>query len=211
MTPTESPQDLIVLAADLDMQRALEEVLKRPDSLGIREISYRVISHLYHDSGVLQSGDRLLQAQNRNFRHALAICDRHGCGKESLSRDELERLIEERLSNHWEDRAAAIVIDPELENWLWTDSPHVAAGIGWRGGMRGLRACLHDEGFLPQGQSKPSDPKAALLKALRLTKKRQSSALYQTLASKVSLQVCADPAFLKLGSTLRRWFAAAGP
>ena len=210
MMPRATPQDLIVLAADRSMQGALEEVLKRHHSLGIREISYKVIQQPNYDSGVLQSGHRLLQSQNKNYLHALAICDRHGCGNEALPREQLERLIENRLSTHWADRSAAVVIDPELENWLWTDSPHVAKAIGWPGGMIKLRVWLRNEGFLAQGQSKPSNPKAALEKALRLTTNRRSSSLYRTLALKVSLQQCIDPAFLKLTETLRRWFPAAG-
>ncbi|HYW44267.1 MAG TPA: hypothetical protein VE959_15505 [Bryobacteraceae bacterium] len=210
MTLTATLQDLIVLAADGSMQGALEEVLKRYHSLGIREISYKVIQQPNFDPGVLHSGHSLLQSQNKNYLHAVAVCDRHGCGKEALPREELETLIEKSLSNHWADRAAAIVIDPELENWLWADSPHVAKEIGWPGGKIELREWLRNEGFLTPGQSKPSDPKAALEKALRLTKRRQSSALYRTLASKVTLQQCADPAFLKLTETLRRWFSAAG-
>ena len=206
MTPTEAPQDLIVLAADLSMQLALEEVLKRYQSLGIRKISYKVIQHPAHDSGVLQHGHELLQAQNRRYRQALAICDRHGCGNERLSREQLEALIENRMFKHWGNRAAAIVIDPELENWLWTDSPHVATEIGWRSGMHGLREWLRNEGLLTESRSKPSDPKAALEKVLRFTRRQRSSALYQTLASKVSLEKCVDPAFLKLRATLRYWF-----
>jgi hypothetical protein len=209
MMPPCVPQDLIVLAADLSMQRTLEAVLKRPKSLGIRKISYSVIQQPHYDSGVLQSGHRTLQSQNKNYRHALAICDRHGCGKESLSRDELEKLIEDGLSHHWGDSAAAIVIDPELENWLWANSPHVAEEIGWTRGISDLRAWLHNAGFLPQGQSKPSDPKAAMQRVLRLTKKHSPTALFQAIAKRVSLQRCVDPAFLKLKETLRRWFPAA--
>jgi hypothetical protein len=122
----------------------------------------------------------------------------------------LEALIEERLSNHWEDRAAAIVIDPELENWLWTDSPHVAEEIGWTRGISDLREWLHDAGFLAQGQSKPSDPKAAKQRVMQLTKKHSSAALFQAVAKRVSLQRCVDPAFRKLKATLRGWFPAAG-
>lgn len=208
--PTAAPKDLIVLAADGSMKLALEEVLRRYHSLGIREISYEIIQHLNHDPGVLQSGYLLLQAQSRNYLHALAVCDRHGCGREDLPREQLEAMIEDSLSKHWVDRAAAVVIDPELENWLWTDSPHVAKEIGWPDGMAALREWLLNEGFLAQGRSKPNAPKAALEKALRLTAKRRSSALYQTLASKVSLRQCIDPAFLKLSETLRGWFPAVG-
>jgi hypothetical protein len=139
MMPAAGLEDLIVLAADLSMQAALKEILKRHHSLRIRKLSYTVIQEPNHDSGVLRSGHKLLQAQSRLYRHALALCDRHGCGREALSREQLETLIETELANHWGDRAAAVVIDPELESWVWADSRHVALTIGWHGGMPAVR------------------------------------------------------------------------
>lgn len=204
------PQDLIVLAADLSMQGALKKILQRHAALAIREISCQVILHPMHDSGVLQNGPEFLQAQNRRYRHALAVCDRHGCGREYMTGEQLEGEIEKRLSNHWDDRAAAVVIDPELENWLWADSPHVAKELGWQGGMPELRAWLRDHELLSEGQSKPADPKTALEQVLRFTHRRNSGALHETLASRVSFQRCVDPAFLKLQVTLGRWFPITG-
>jgi len=103
-------------------------------------------------------------------------------------------MIEDSLSKHWVDRAAAVVIDPELENWLWTDSPHVAKEIGWPDGMAALREWPLNEGFLAQGRSKPN--------AQRLHWKRRCGSLRSAdqaplsdLASKVSLRQCIDPAF----------------
>jgi|ERR1700733_2414260 hypothetical protein len=209
MTPTERSKDLIVLAADNSMGVAIAEVLERYDSLGIRRIFYTVIQHSTYDSGVLQTGHRLLAAQSRNYQHALAICDHHGCGKETLSREKVEAVIEKQLSNHWGGRAAAIVINPELENWVWSDSPHVAYAIEWKGGMASLRTWLQNEGLILEGQAKPKDPKTALEKALWRTRKPKSAAIFQAIASKVSLSHCTDPAFLKLGATLRSWFPAA--
>jgi len=205
MTPEER-KDLIVLAADPSMQVALKQILMRHQSLGIRETSYYVVSHPDRDPGVFQGAHLFLRAQRRNYHHALAVCDRLGCGKEALPREQLETIIEGKLSNDWDDRAAAIVIDPELENWLWTDSPHVAQAIGWTSGMPDLRAWLQKEGLLVEGQAKPADPKAALERAWRRTKERRSSSLYESLASKVSLRSCTDPAFRKLTKTLQDWF-----
>ena len=209
MTPEEVPKDLIVLAADPSMEVTLKQVLKRHQALGIRGISHDVVPHPERDPGVFQGAHNFLRAQRRNYHHALAICDRHGCGKEKLSREQLETIIDVNLSIDWDDRAAAVVIDPELENWLWTDSPHVAQALGWTDAMPDLRAWLRKEGLLEEGQAKPTDPKAALERALRLTKKHKSSSLFESLASKVSLRSCTDPAFRKLTATLQRWFPAA--
>jgi hypothetical protein len=181
-------------------------VLRRHQPLGIRAISYDVIQQPNYDTAFLQSAHLTLQAQSRNFRHALAVCDRHGCAKSLLPRERLEALIENQLANQWGDRAAAIVIDPELENWVWADSPHVAEAPGWQGGMSALWTWLRNKGLLAEGQTKPAGPQAVLLEALRLKNKRKSSSLFKDLASKVSLHACIDPAFLKLRSTLQGWF-----
>ena len=126
--------------------------------------------------------------------------------KEAKRREELEALIESQLSNHWGDRAAAIVIDPELENWVWTDSPHVAQAIGWRGDIAALRTWLQNQGLLEESRAKPTDPKAALETALARMRKPKSSSLFAEIASKVSLRACTDPAFQKLKTTLQHWF-----
>lgn len=201
-------QDLIVLAADLSMQRAIDEVLKRHQALGTRRIEWKSIQQPNYDTAFLQRAHLTLQAQSRNYQHALAVCDRHGCAKPKLPREELEGIIEANLGQAWDDCAAAVVIDPELEIWFWADSPHVAGVIGWSGGMADLQRWLRTEKYLAEGAAKPANPKAALHHALQLAKKQKSSSLFQSLAAKVSLQSCIDPAFLKLKETLQRWFPA---
>jgi hypothetical protein len=55
---------------------------------------------------------------------------------------------------HWEDRAAAIVIDPELENWFWADSPHIADPIRTEERERPSPPMAGNGGFLAQKQGK---------------------------------------------------------
>ena len=71
---------------------------------------------------------------------------------------ELESLIENRLARHWADRAAAIVIDPELENWLWADSLHMAQSVGRSGDVSCLRAWLQTQGLLAGRMCEASRP-----------------------------------------------------
>jgi hypothetical protein len=55
----------------------------------------------------------------RSYARALVVFDREGCGQEQRPRDELEQIVEQHLArNGWDDHAAAIAIDPELENWV---------------------------------------------------------------------------------------------
>jgi hypothetical protein len=140
-------------------------------------------------------------------QYALVVFDREGCGAESLSRESLESHVEAVLhESGWASRCSAVVIDPELEAWVWSDSPAVDQTLGWTGSTPPLRQWLVQKGFVDQEPLKPLRPKEALIAALRFRRKRQSASLFAELASKVGLSRCTDPAFLKLKYTLRNWF-----
>lgn len=131
-----------------------------------------------------------------------------GCGQEGLSRAALEQQVEARLfAAGWGDRAAVVVIDPELEAWVWNDSPHVAMALGWEAGESSLKEWLKEKGWLPEGRTKPTQPKTAVEEALRLSRRPRSSSVYLQLAQKVSFDRCVDASFLKLRQVLSRWFA----
>lgn len=201
--------DLIVLAADPSMARMLSALLKRTESLEIRTISSKLITNPYRDSGFPQGASALLRAQSKNYDHALAVCDLHGCGREQRGREELEEMIENQLAHVWGDRAAAVIIDPEMEAWVWSGSLHVAGTLRWSEALD-LRTWLREEGLWLDGLKKPQDPKAAWERALRHVNIPKSGALFEELASKVSLRNCEDAAFLKFRRKLNSWFPRVG-
>lgn len=203
----EYQKDLAVLVADKNMEFSIKGILQRPEALGIRHISFDISTHLENDPGCFLRGHDFLRPFVNTFRHALVILDHHGCGKETRTREQIERDIEKRLyTSGWEGRAAAIVIHPELENWLWSDSPEVDTALGWKGKSPPLRTWLKDHGFHETGLSKPSPPKEAVENALREVRKPRSSSIYFQIAESVSFKRCEDPAFLKLKETLIQWF-----
>ena len=127
-------KDLIVLVADKDMEQAILAILSRPKSLVMRQISFQVlVDSTEHDPGCFHRSHELLRSQQARFSHALVVFDLHGCGQESQSREQLETTVEGRLGSSGWTHAACICIDPELENWVWIDSPHVANRLGWSG------------------------------------------------------------------------------
>jgi hypothetical protein len=200
--------DLVVLAADKDIEYALRGVLTRQHSLGIREISVEFLTHPNRDPGCLLTSHEILSTHVRRAAHALVAFDREGCGKDELTPQQLESEVVGRLtSSGWGDRAAAIVIDPEVEIWVWSDSPEVDAALGWTGREPALRRWLVNQGFLSAGGAKPQSPKEALESALREVGKPASSAVFLELAQSVSLARCNDPSFLRLRQTLCGWFA----
>ncbi len=191
-------RDLVVLAADGNAQAAIRGLLSRPAALAMRPITYEVFVHPEHDPGCLRRAHTFLRAQRKGFAQALVVFDRHGCGSQEAAAD-LERSVEQSLSaTGWDGCCRIVVIDPELDIWVWSDSPHVDRLLGWGDRDPTLRDWLAQEGLLAADASKPTAPKEALERALRLAHRPRSSALYYELARSVSIARCQDRAFLRL-------------
>ena len=198
--------DLLTLVADKDMQLGLQGLLADPVRIGIREISSTVLVHPKRDPGVFRQCHDFLRSQQRLASHALVVFDREGCGRVA-TRLALENDVETRLrQNGWEGRSAAVVIDPELEVWIWGGYGAVARALGWGGTSLTLQEWLIQAGFLGPEQCKPERPKEALEHALYFIRKPRSSSVYFDVARQVDTNACLDPAFLKLRSTLQNWF-----
>lgn len=133
--------------------------------------------------------------------------DHEGCGREQKTRESLENEVASSLSKSgWGNRASVIIIEPELENWVFSDSPEVDAVFGWKDKNPTLRSWLKEKGFLSEGQIKPSRPKEAVEAVLRHVRLPRSSSIYARLAERVGLRRCSDQAFLKLKRCLQLWF-----
>lgn len=211
MTCGAAREDLVVLVPCGNMEHTVKGLLSRTESLGIRPVSYRLFKHPERDPGCCLRGADFLRGYADTCKHGLLLFDREGCGRENLSREDLEAQVNARLRRSgWDDRAAVVVLDPELEIWVWSDSPHVDGILGWTGRQPTLRAWLVQEGFIEENQIKPSRPKEAMRQALRIVRKPATLAMFQQLAMKVRFRTCQDPAFLKLTNVLRQWFGVEG-
>lgn len=200
-------KDLVVLAADKSIEMAIRGILTRQESLGIREVDTLFLVHPAHDPGCVRTPEVLLRPYIGSFQRALVVLDHEGSGYEAMPRTEVEQQTEKLLKrNGWDDRVAVIVIAPELENWVWSDSPQVLKGLGWPSTSQDLRRWLNSKGFWPPDCEKPKRPKEAMESVLKELQRAWSSAIHGQLAENVSLQRCSDPAFQKLRATLRNWF-----
>ena len=189
------------------MKAAMEGLLTRSSDIGISNVTHQVIVHPNRDPGCRLHGHELLRTLQRGYRFALLMFDFEGSGAVRGNRAEVESEAEVNLAvSGWKDRSAVVVIDPELEIWVWTDSPWVERILGWEGRNPAMRPWLVQQGFVFGETGKPNNPKTALEAALRLARKPRSSALYRDLAEKVSFDQCLDPAFLKLKGCLQKWF-----
>ena len=199
--------DLVCLVADKNMEAAVSGLLARPEALGIRAITTEMIVHPRRDPGCFHESVQLLRGYRASATHALVILDFAWDGVPAPSGADVERLLEEKLRREgmatW---SSSVVIDPELEVWVFSDSPHVASVLGWAGRAPDLRLALEERSLWEKGASKPTAPKEALEWALREMRRPRSSSIYRELAMRVSTRHCQDRSFLRLRYQLRGWF-----
>ncbi len=162
------PKDLVVVAADKDAEFTIRGLLSRWRVLNIRELrpeeNYKIFVLPEHDAGCRVRADEFLRSQQRQYAHALVVFDQEGCGQENCPPQQLEAEVEARLANAgWQGRSAVIVLHPELEIWVWSQSPHVAIVLGWQHEEVALLDWLGQQGFMASGQSKPARPKRQCL------------------------------------------------
>jgi hypothetical protein len=202
-------EDLIALVADQDMKAALKGILERRESLSIRPITYEIKIHSGHDSGVYKSGPAILGMYTGQFNYAIAMLDWDGCGHEDKSASEIAENIQSRLnSNGWKGKSKVIVIDPELEIWVWSDSPYVAKCLGWDNGA--LKTFLSTQATRP-GTRKPADPKKVFGEVIKKGHTANSSSTFSKLADSIGFKKCTDPAFTELKDILKCWFPVNNP
>lgn len=197
-------KDIVFLVADKNMETTVSTLLTRQGSLDIRVITCDIFIHQYRDTGVLNNSHDFLRPFQNKYKYAMVLLDREGCG-DNRERKVIEETVENFLnSSGWQGRCATIVFDPELEIWVWSDSPHVAKALGWE--QTEINSWLQQKKFCSLGNQKPTRPKEAMEEALREKKIPRSSYIYKEIASQVSLKNCSDPSFLKFREVLQRWF-----
>jgi hypothetical protein len=200
-------QDLVIVVSDKDIEQSMVGLLGRPEALGTRPVEYRLLVHPQRDPGCYQTGDQLVAPYADTWQHALIVFDRAWEGAPSHDAGALAHHVEEKLRPAWGDRGRCLVIDPEVESWIWSDSPHVVTILGWEGRVPDLRTWLDQEGLWPVGQAKPTDPKVTFERAMAVVKLPPAAGIFRNLAEKVTLQRCSDPSFRALVNVLRSWFA----
>ncbi len=202
-----SGNDLFVLVADNDMKLAMTALLARPRTLGVACFGFDVERYIGRDPGCRRDAANILRPRSKKYDHCLVMFDYHGCGSME-PREEIQQQGEKELMRNGWNRAKVIVVQPELEAWVWGDLATASHVFGWSGNHRALRESLTQWGLWPDGQSKPPDPKKAMKKAIRRGRGRlrQRPDMFQRTAQTANVDACRDPAFQELLATLRRWF-----
>ncbi len=200
--------DLVCLVADKSMEAVVGTLLKKHHALGTRPILAEIIQHPQHDPGCYGDPIGLLSVYSRLAQHGLVIFDRDWDGVPNKPAVEIEKDVDGKLSALPADWARSVVIDPELEVWLFTRSPRLDEALGWRGREPDLTTELATRKHWPAGLAKPKNPKAAMKWALSRVGKQTSSSIYRQIAEHLGLGKCTDPSFHRFRSTLQAWFPA---
>ena len=203
-------RDLYVLVADDEQRRVLEMLLaRRWRALGIRRVDAKIEKHPLHDAGVFEEAPAFLKLASQEFSRAIAVLDAEFGREPQATAAELKRRLEARIEpSPWEQPPLVVVIHPELEAWVWSDSPEVARILDMSHAQMQEAGSKHN--LWEAGSAKPRRPKELLELIVRQTKERgPTPSEFIALAESVGLDRCSDPAFCELRDTLREWFGKA--
>ncbi len=214
-------RELVILVADGTMKAVFDAFFGRDKwhlTLQCGDFDLWPEEDIFHDplhtnGGVYKQAHELLRPYTRTHLRALVVLDQQ-FGGERPAQDVKDQIVKRLRRNGWEDRetregrresrCAVVVIDPELEVWLWQDNPEVAQAVRFRG--TSLRASLQETGEWPKEAEKPAEPKETMQRLIRENRAPKTKVVYSRIARSVSTLNCRDGAFLKLASTLREWF-----
>lgn len=201
-------KDLVILVADVQAKAVLEALLQhRLHSLGLpRELTVDVVNSAGTDGGVRTRGTDVLRYLAPAAKHAMMIFDHHGCGDDSPA-EVIEEALEKQLRAAWGSRAACIVLEPELEEWV----VGARSAFGEIEELSGVDATAwwSNRGFKRDDRGKPVPVKAAIDDLFDAHGARRSAANYRLIAGRASLRLdrCQSRSFHKLVRQLREWFA----
>jgi hypothetical protein len=214
--------DVIFHLADEHMEKGLKAFFSRDDwhfALGCHRFEvdprsendlYRVPGHT--DPGIWKHAGENLRPFRDQYRYAVIILDADFDpypGAEVLRAD----ISADMIKAGWApERFAVIVIEPELEAWLWAPNQNVATAFG-HDSFDQLRGRLERENLWTPGQPKPNDLKRARDRAARLGGKKTGGPIFKGVFSEISNRACnhcVEPGFVAMRAALQGWFPPGG-
>jgi hypothetical protein len=203
--------EFVMLVPGKDEQETFEGLLSsRRPGLGIYSVNYKIYVHPRRDPGCFNEAPEFLQPYKNIALYSMVVLDYEGSGQENRSPLEVKNDLKKRLeTSGWMGRTEVLVLCPELEIWIWSDSPEVDRILGWKCEDGSLRDWLINKGWWQQGSEKPDKPKECFEEVLRKLRIRRSSAIYKQLAETVGLERCRDDCFHTFKQTMRKWFPSA--
>ncbi len=204
-------RELVILTADGTMNAVFKAFFSREMwhmTLGCGAFDLWTEEDIFHvpgqtDGAVHRRAHEFLRPYLGTHRRALVALDWQ-FGGERPAAEVREEVLQNLRRNGWEDRCEVVVIDPEIEVWLWQDKPQIAQAVRFQGG--GLRAHLENDGSWPAGQAKPTAPKDTIQDLIRRNRAGAPMVVYSKIAESVGVAGCQDGAFQHLRASLQAWF-----
>src|ERR1041384_5208766 len=208
-------RDCFFIVADANMEYTLRGMQMRDRfdlTLQCRTFEFDPRQDLFvavgdNDPGLLQRIESYVRPVRTSHRHLVVMIDAEWSGSPGAAAIGSQILEACERSGWRKHDVVATVLDPELEVWIWQDSPIVERVLGYQGSS--LRQDLASSGAWPPERNKPPRPKETLEAELRRRRIPRSSALYYKIAQQISVKRCVDPAFVELRAALQRWFPPA--
>lgn len=208
-------RDLVVFVADSTMEQAFRSFMTRHDvnapyNFNIHPIDFDPAEDLIripgNDAGAFGKGHEWMRARLGKYHHGIVVFDREfgtDLDAQTLGSDLTGRIAQ----TGWHlDHFRVVVIEPELEAWIWQRNQRVAAPLGFAT-VDQLVASVRESGLAwPDDHPKPTRPKEALEAVCRARGIGFSAALHRSITASVSLFGCQDPAFVHLRVALQQWF-----
>jgi hypothetical protein len=232
---------LLILTADNECVATLRGFFERKDfhkSLGCGPIQLAGVTfdvekdirvHPGHDCGVWSDPQMVLFAERKNYAKALIILDEawEGAPKAENLVSDIEKRAQ--AEGQWErDRFEVVLIQPELEAWIWQRNIHVAEAFEFPGSDGGLWELLtvqslaldkrtkkhlfvnldplNDVAAWPKNEAKPKNPKGVVEAVSAHCQSGPASGVFNEISAKVGVKHCVDGSFHKLRDALRGWF-----
>ena len=210
-------RDCVFLLADKNMKGAFEGFFSRENfhlSLNCGPFDFDVVKDIAvasgdNDPGLYTQGHELLRPFQVTHHRALVVLDAEWDGSPGAERIKADLSGKIKSTGWGSETFRVIVIDPELENWIWQKNDHVAKGLGCPSCQEMMGDATVQAGW-PEAEAKPPRPKELLEDILRRRRIPRSSAIYKNITSRVSVKGCTDSAFEELLAALREWFPAEG-
>ncbi|ROM87185.1 MULTISPECIES: methylation-associated defense system protein MAD4 [Pseudomonas] len=208
-------RDCVFFVADKTMRETFLGFLSREDrneQLSCGNFSFDPAEDLFfaagqNDSGLNKRADSLLSAFLHSHKKAVVVldCDWDGSPGQGAI---IQNITTQLHESGWAlGDIVVIAIEPELEQWIWQDSPVLADELRIAA-PDGLKVALGERGLWPQNVAKPPSPKELFIQLRRENNVKLSSSVFKRIAANVPIAACQDSEFLRLVSQLQLWFPA---
>jgi hypothetical protein len=209
-----APSKLVAVVADKAYEAVLNEIFARHREGSFRPVTCRIVPDPYHDSS--RKLTDLLRPFLRDYGHAVVLRDLAGSGYEDQGARKLEEDLEAQMrANGWlHKKHAAIVTEPEIEEWLRLPSPHMLRLLDERArknrnrlnAFQGVLDELLERHRGRDERGKACQPKEVFDGLVRYYGIPPANALRGFLAKREPLEGCLSDSFNRLLEILRTWF-----